>query len=119
MKGETKLIFAKGDGEDVFLRIKKMVNETVRELKPARQLEITMKAILFPLLYMVAYVMALLFGRQLWILNICYCLMGIMLVIVFLNLVHEAVHNTLFQRKWLNEAYIYFFDVMGANSYIW
>ena len=119
MKGETKLIFAKSDEDDVFLRIKKRVNATVRELEPARRIEITLKAILFPLLYMVAYTIALIFGRYLWVLNIAYCVMGIMLVIVFLNLVHEAVHNTLFRRKWLNEAYIYFFDVLGANSYVW
>src|SRR5690606_37222857 len=37
----------------------------------------------------------------------------------FINLVHEAVHYTLFKSKWLNHLYIYFFDLMGANSYIW
>ena len=119
MKGDAKLIFAKGDGEEVFQQIRQRVNATVRELEPRRRLEITLKAILFPLLYMFAWLIAMIFGNNIWVLYLSYCMMGMMLVIVFLNLVHEAVHNTLFRRKWLNEAYIYFFDIMGANSYTW
>ena len=45
--------------------------------------------------------------------------MGIFLLFNFINLLHEAVHGTLFKNRWLNEAHIHFFDLMGANSYIW
>ena len=45
--------------------------------------------------------------------------MGLLIVINFLNLIHEAVHNTLFRRKLYNKFYINLFDLMGANSYIW
>ena len=114
-----KLGFAKAEEEQVFNSIRQKVNAKVKELEPARQLFITIKAILFPALYVGAYVIALLYGKNQLILNACYCSMGILLVIIFLNLVHEAVHQNLFRRKWLNQLYIYFFDLMGANSYVW
>ena len=44
--------------------------------------------------------------------------MGILLVIIFLNLIHEAVHHTLSNVNG-NQLYICFFDLMGANSYVW
>jgi Fatty acid desaturase len=119
MEISKKPVFAKDGTEEVFRVIKKRVNEIVRELEPQRRLEITLKAILFPLMYVAAYVVALAYGQNLTVLYSCYCVMGVMLVIIFLNLIHEAVHNTLFRRKWLNALYIYFFDLMGANSYIW
>ena len=119
MEKLTKPVFAKDGSEEVFRRIKQRVNSLVRELEPERRLEITLKAILFPLLYVTAYFTALVYGRDKAVYYTAYCVMGIMLVIIFLNLIHEAVHNTLFKRKWLNELYIYFFDLMGANSYIW
>ena len=46
-------------------------------------------------------------------------MMGFLLVLNFLNLIHEAVHSTLFKNKRVNNWYVHFFDLMGANSYIW
>ncbi len=48
-----------------------------------------------------------------------YIAMGILLVINFLNLIHDAAHNTLFNKKWINGLYVHFFDFLGANSYMW
>jgi linoleoyl-CoA desaturase len=48
-----------------------------------------------------------------------YFIMGIMLVIIFLNQIHDAVHGVLWKQRWLNNLYIHFFDLMGANSYVW
>lgn len=119
MKRNTKPVFAKDDTNEVFRRIKQQVNNTVSALEPSRRINITLKAILFPLLYLAAFTTALIYGKNPLLFFASYCIMGIMLVIIFLNLIHEAVHHTLFRRKWLNEAYIYFFDLMGANSYTW
>lgn len=119
MEKLTKPVFAKDGSEEVFRRIRHRVNAIVRELEPERRVEITLKAILFPLLYATAFVTALAYGERIAVFYACYCLMGITLVFVFLNLIHEAVHNTLFKRKWLNALYIYFFDLMGANSFVW
>ncbi len=119
MEKVVKLTFARSANDLIFNSIKQRVYAKVKELEPARQLFITLKAILFPLLYIAAYSIALMYGNHTLVLDMCYCSMGILLVIIFLNLIHEAVHHTLFKRKWLNQLYICFFDLMGANSYVW
>jgi linoleoyl-CoA desaturase len=45
--------------------------------------------------------------------------MGLLIVSIFLNIIHDAVHRTIFKNEKLNEAYVYLFDLMGANSFIW
>ncbi len=114
-----KPVFAKNQGEQLFQELKKEVHETVRSLAPHKQLQITLKAILFPLMYLLTYIAAMEFGENPAVLYGCYFLLGLMLVLNFLNLIHEAVHGTLFRNKRLNNWYVHFFDLMGANSYIW
>jgi linoleoyl-CoA desaturase len=120
MKDVTvKPVFAKTNEETLFIQLKKEVHDTVRNLAPHRQLQITLKAILFPLLYLFTYLVALQFGNNIVILYSCYFCLGLFLVLNFLNLIHEAVHGTLFRNKRLNNWYVHFFDLMGANSFIW
>ncbi|HEX6914763.1 MAG TPA: fatty acid desaturase [Chitinophagaceae bacterium] len=114
-----KPAFAKNNQEQLFRQLKLEVHETVRQLAPHKQLQITLKAILFPALYLGTYITALKFGQNLGVLYGCYLLLGLLLVLNFLNLIHEAVHGTLFRNKRLNNWYVHFFDLMGANSYIW
>jgi linoleoyl-CoA desaturase len=115
----VKPAFTKTSEEALFTELKKEVHETVRNLAPHRQLQITLKAILFPLLYLLTYIIAIDFGNNIAILYTCYFFLGLLLVLNFLNLIHEAVHGTLFRNKRLNNWYVHFFDLMGANSYIW
>lgn len=115
----TKPVFVKRSGEDLFNKLRSEVNEKVKQLAPVRQIEITIKALLFPLAYIMIYVTAIRFGNNPFVLYGCYFLLGLFLVLNFLNLIHEAVHHTLFKNKRLNQWYVYFFDLMGANSYIW
>lgn len=100
------------------LRIK--VNYLVKDLTPKKHYQLQIKAILFPITYVLLYFMALTFGQNKQIYFLCFGLMGVMIVIIFLNLIHEAVHKTIFRNKksW-NKLYVYLFDVLGANSYIW
>ncbi|MBK7434293.1 MAG: fatty acid desaturase [Chitinophagaceae bacterium] len=42
-----------------------------------------------------------------------------MLVILFLNLVHESCHHVLFKNKKSNQLFMLLFDLIGANSYMW
>lgn len=119
MEHSIKPAFAKTSEEQLFLQLKKEVQAAVRDLAPYRQLQITLKAILFPVLYLFTYITALNFGSDIVILYTCYFFLGLLLVLNFLNLIHEAVHGTLFRNKRLNNWYVHFFDLMGANSYIW
>jgi linoleoyl-CoA desaturase len=119
METTAKPIFPKDFYGNTFLQLRHEVNETVKILEPERKFFITLKAILFPSLYFFSYCAALVWGSNAYLLYVCYFLMGVLLVLNFLNLIHEAVHNTLFKNKTLNSWYVKLFDLMGANSYIW
>lgn len=115
----AKPSFIKTRDGKLFQALRKEVNATVRELEPRRRGDIVLKAILFPLLYLTAYISAMHWSQDSLIYYACYFLMGCLLVLNFLNLIHEAVHHTLFSNKRINNWYVHFFDMMGANSYMW
>jgi linoleoyl-CoA desaturase len=111
--------FQRTKEDTLFRSLRKEVNEMVAVLSPGKQRIITAKALIFPLLYVAAYTTALVYGSEPSIFYLCYFFLGIFLVMNFLNLIHEAVHHTLFQNKKFNDWYVYAFDLMGANSYVW
>ena len=115
----AKPSFIKTQDGKLFQQLRKEVNATVRELEPRRKGDIILKAFLFPLLYLMAYISAMHWRQYALIYYVCYFLMGCLLVLNFLNLIHEAVHHTLFFNKRVNNWYVHFFDLMGANSYTW
>ena len=55
----AKPSFIKTPDGELFQRLRKEVNATVRELEPRRKGDIVLKAILFPLLYLMAYISAM------------------------------------------------------------
>jgi linoleoyl-CoA desaturase len=118
MERTIKPSFAKHQDAELFQQLRKEVNEMVSVLEPRRKIGIKAKAILFPAAYLAAYATVLLWGNNISILFTSYCLMGLLLVLNFLNIIHEAVHGTLFNSKKINAWYIYFFDLLGANSFI-
>ncbi len=119
MEKVTKPIFNHSKEDIFFTALKKDVKEIVERLTPKRSFEIRLKAILFPLLYIAAYCLLIWKGNINRIFYGAYLSMGILLVIIFLNNIHDAVHNTIFRSKKLNQYYVYLFDLMGANSYVW
>jgi linoleoyl-CoA desaturase len=112
--------FSRGTNEDVFQLLRKDVKEIVRELEPKRKWTSQVKAFIFPAMYVALWAAAMVFGKENPALYFAaYLGLGIMLVIIFLNIIHDAVHGTIFNNKKLNDAFVYLFDLMGANSYIW
>ncbi len=119
MTKTVKPAFLKFQDRGLFLELREEVNKTVKKLEPERKTEIFIKALLFPCIYIFTYASALVWGFDTRIFYGCYFFMGVFLVLNFLNIIHEAVHQTLFKNKRLNNWYIHFFDLIGANSYIW
>jgi len=111
--------YGKTGNEFAFQQLRRDVNRIVQELTPQRRKGIIFKAIFFPALYISFYLIAITFGNNLPILYSCYFFLGLLLVFIFLNIIHDAVHGSIFQSKKLNKAYCHLFDLMGANSYIW
>jgi len=119
MKSRTKPVYPKNGDEVIFREMRLNVSSIVATLEPRRRKIIIFKAVLLPILYFSTYAFAILKGTNVVILYSCYFLMGLLLVSIFLNIIHDAVHGTIFRSEKANQAYVYLFDLMGANSYIW
>jgi linoleoyl-CoA desaturase len=119
MEKVTKPRFTKSGNEATFQQLRQDVNTLVQQLQPKRRGSIIFKAIVFPALYIFIYCFILAAGNHPAVFYTSYFLLGLILVMIFLNLIHDAVHGTIFNTPWLNEAYVYFFDIIGANSYVW
>ena len=119
MESVQKPMYRKGQTEAIFRDLRREVMEIRDRLEPGRRFEIRFKAFLFPLLYIGAWMVAMTWGQSRLVYFSAYASMGILLVLIYLNVIHDAVHHTIFRRRWMNEAFVYFFDLMGANSFIW
>lgn len=119
MEKQVKPRFSKSGEEAIFHQLRLDVNNLVRQLEPKRRRSIILKAVLFPVLYGLTYGGLLTAGHHSGIFYTAYFLLGLWLVMIFLNTIHDAVHGTIFNSKRLNDWYVYLFDLIGANSYIW
>lgn len=115
----VKPVFLKENNAALFLKLRSRVNEIVKNLEPRKKSTIILKAVLFPAFYILTYSMVLIWGNVPAVLYGGYIVLGLLIILNFLNLIHEAVHHTLFADKRLNNWYVYFFDLLGANSFIW
>jgi linoleoyl-CoA desaturase len=78
------------------------VNQRVEAIPENRDIYIQIKAIILPLIYLGLYVFALFNVDQHWVYISSFVLMGISLVLIYLNLIHEAAHNNIYKSKRLN-----------------
>src|SRR5687767_1190628 len=112
----SKPQFAKNERDTThFAELRKRVYESVQALPAHRHRTITAKAILLPLMYLGLYLLSLQ-STSYWLFCLAYVCLGAMLVVLFLNLIHEACHDNLFPSKWINQVYMLLFDAIGANS---
>jgi linoleoyl-CoA desaturase len=119
MEKVIKPRYAQPSDDAIFQQLRQDVAILVRQLQPKRRGNILLKAVLFPAIYLFTYLTILVAGNQSGIFYTGYFLLGAFLVVVFLNTIHDAVHGTIFSNKKLNQWYVYLFDLMGANSYVW
>lgn len=115
----TKPKYTKTTNDLLYQQLRMSAFALVRHLEPRRRKIILLKALIFPFAYFVSYSALLFWGAHELVFYTCYFLMGLLLVFIFLNSIHEAVHGSLFRQQKHNAAYLLLFDLMGANSYIW
>jgi linoleoyl-CoA desaturase len=106
------------EDERLFAALRKQVQDALNNHPIPASNATLLKAILLPAAFTCLYVAALL-SSSLPLFFLCYGTMGFMVVVMFVNLIHEACHNNLFKSKKLNQGYMFLFDLLGANSYIW
>lgn len=102
-----------------FSELRKSVTQRMATVPKSRENSVKLKAILLPLLYFGLYFFALLQSHHSGYYLLSYALMGITLVLIYLNLIHEAAHNNIYKKKSYNQLVLSVFDWVGANSYIW
>lgn len=113
-----KPTFIKSTEDDQnFILLKEKVKERL-SLKE-KNYENQIKAFLLPFIYFLFWFLAIQYKLTPALYFLFYGFMGILTTLIFVNLIHEACHNTLFEKKWKNKVMMYFFDCMGANSFIW
>lgn len=83
-----------------------------------RDWQLKLKAFLLPLSYLTVYWIALNSSNYIGFL-LGYFIMGLLLLVIFLNLIHEVCHENIFANKSSNHYYMFLFDIIGANSYMW
>jgi linoleoyl-CoA desaturase len=111
--------FNKNSSDDHhFKLLRERVKLALDTLPPSRLGVSRAKAFFLPAIYFGVYIVAL-FQTNFVYFCAAYILLGFMLIILFLNLIHEASHHTLFKRKSNNEIFMLLFDIIGANSYMW
>ena len=89
------------DSEDakLFNELRKKVNQRVESIPENRDIYIQIKAVILPLVYFGLYVFALLHADQPAVYILSFVLMGLFLVLIYLNLIHEAAHNNILKVK--------------------
>ena len=105
------------DSDRHFKALREKVNLLIKQLPSSRKRNLLYRALLLPALYTCIYLTAVLQTNYL-LFCLAYFFLGLMLVIIFVNLIHEASHNTLFRGRKNNQRYMVLFDLIGANSYM-
>jgi linoleoyl-CoA desaturase len=95
------------------------VNKKIKSLPESRLLILKIKVFILPLIYLAMYLLAIIQRDRVELFYLFYALMGLMVVLMFINLIHEACHGNIFKSRKLNSLVYYMFDFLGANSYIW
>lgn len=99
--------------------LRERLKQKLKENPKSRAYLVQLKAVLFPLLYVALLLFTYNSYPNKWIFYLGYFVLGLFMVVIFLTIIHEASHENIFDKKWLNRLFLYFFDIMGANSYIW
>ncbi|WP_205660287.1 fatty acid desaturase family protein [Cognatitamlana onchidii] len=99
--------------------LKKKVDAAVKDLPKTRILKKQIVTFFFIALYVLIYFVAMRNIENVGLYYSLYVALGVVIVFIFLNIIHDAVHNHVFKKQWANNAILLVFDFMGANSYIW
>lgn len=117
---KTKIIFNKNSNDNFHYRkLRERIKNILKELPEKRKLNKVYIALALPIVYLVIYLLAISNINQTVLYYSLFALLGIISVLIFINIIHEAVHNNVFKKKWANNIYLIVFDLIGGNSFIW
>ena len=112
--------FSKKTEDVAFLKeLHRRVQERLIDLPSSRLIMVKFNMFFLPAVYFSLYFLALKFSANYMLFLLLYAMMGLLVVVIFCELIHELCHNNIFKSKRLNETAFMLFDLLGANSYIW
>lgn len=76
------------------------------------------KAVLLISIHLFLYFVALLSNEVSWAF-VCYVLLGPMSIMIGINISHDAAHGAISKKSRINNVFLYLYDLLGANSYMW
>ena len=77
------------------------------------------KGILLILVYISAYIYFVFFSSHLGEMLLMAFILGICHVFIPVNISHDAIHESLSKRKWINTLGLYGFEITGSSSYMY
>ena len=80
--------------------------------------ELYFKGILFISMYIANYFIILFLDVNIWIMWLLFMFLGFCIVLISLNVSHDAIHSSYSKRPWLNHFAELSFNLIGGNSYI-
>lgn len=117
---ETQVLFKQDPTDNLHYRkLRARLNQVIKALPENRKLEKIYASIALPILHLFIYLLALNYKNSIAVFYGLYALLGITSVLIFINVIHDAVHNNVFKKRWMNNIILFVFDVLGGNSYIW
>ena len=117
---ENKIIFNSNQSDNLHYRkLKALLKDLVKNLPEKREYQKKYIVIALLILYFLIYFLSLTQTNHIIIFYFLFALLGITSVLIFLNIIHEAVHSNVFKKRWLNKSILIVFDLLGGNSFIW
>jgi len=101
--------------------LKKSVDQyfTSNNLKKTGNWKLYLKTVILIPLALLIYVILLFTDYAVWVGASLSILLGLTLVSIAFNIMHDACHGSYSSRKWVNELMGLTMNALGANAYIW
>ena len=101
--------------------LKKSVDQyfTSNNLKKTGNWKLYLKTVILIPLALLIYVILLFTDYAAWVGTSLSILLGLTLVSIAFNIMHDACHGSYSSRKWVNELMGLTMNALGANAYIW
>lgn len=113
--------FTHSNNSPFYLGLRSVVDAHFKQRTTSRFADwnITIKAFVLIGTYFTALALIMFYCESFAAFALWYAVMGVSAVMIVFNLVHDASHNALSKRSWVNSLGRYIGDFVGINTYIW
>lgn len=120
MKNRPKIKFKKEENIEFFKTLQKRVDNyfTVNHISRKGNLNAYIKAGILLTVYLTG-IGSIYFSTSILQLYLSYIFIGSVSIFLALNVAHDAAHQTFTKSKKINNFFLYTFDLLGANGYLW